>query len=363
MKKQKVFNAVSAILLTIILLTTLAACGNPGPNSELVSPPLNDTPALTEEPTAPPAPTDTPTEVPDPVTEESPILVDGFLVGSVCGGEFISLVDPVTGAEDTGNPMLARDFFRHTYTMYFMDGRMETPNTAFLYTATGPGGFHEVVTDRFEGIAVEQDMDYMILPLPADLSSERFDELYLPMYAFHTILGTDLMVGADYEMAPLAAAHAVGQLSQADMESSVTEAEKAAVQRWLASREVKCDEPAMERLEADFDGDGEPETLLVINAPTDEFGYLQLTPENGHLFAGCLLLDGENTEIVYECIEDYTSDVTAHYLLDLEGVWDLNNDGGYEVCFMLRMWEWGNILVQSAGTEGWHTVLRCNYGT
>lgn len=66
---------------------------------------------------------------------------------------------------------------------------------------------------------------------------------------------------------------------------------------------------------------------------------------------------------VYTRFLSYKDDVTAHFRVLLLGIYDLNNDGIYEICLRADEWEGGHTLVLARNEEGvWETVLQANWG-
>ncbi len=173
-----------------------------------------------------------------------------------------------------------------------------------------------------------------------------------------------------------------------------TEDENAYVQAHLDSVEMgDSDFVITEVWAADLDGDGKQEKLIIAQTPENEMGYPMirkeaLTNEKTAVFILALLVkDGEATTLFYQqepikktyeqCLKnnpDYKINlgegewdfiflgIETCLGLDVEGIFDFNGDGKYEICLGNICWDIPEKRVLELQADGsWKTVLYGNF--
>jgi hypothetical protein len=104
--------------------------------------------------------------------------------------------------------------------------------------------------------------------------------------------------------------------------------------------------------------------FLFAGMPFDEQGNtLQAELNGGYTVILRMRPDGRQ-ETVFAAYQDTGGDVTGLYNLKPVGIYDLNDDGRYEICAWMKGWEGGYYCAFSQGEDGsWGLVLTGIYGT
>ena len=137
--------------------------------------------------------------------------------------------------------------------------------------------------------------------------------------------------------------------------------------------------------EYDFDGNGDKGRIILANMPRTENGYPIVSKEeleNGHSGYYYVLLtkdkDGYDTIASWCWPYNFDEDLQKHLRaepegyslyteairgISLSGIFDLNNDGIFELCIREYCYEWGSMLVFALDEHGrWQQVLHGEYG-
>ena len=301
------------------------------------------------------------------ISEAAYFVVGGHLVGSWENGAWRSLNDP----EGRYEKQYSNDFYfkdvlsRERFALYSRRGKVGCSDFALINGGAGVSGFEN--GDKTELFAPYAKPDpgnlwpnSMEIKLPAAFGPE-IDDLKIPDFGYS--------IRFSYENIDLATNSADDLNTCGKVEwgshSLTTDRDHAALKDILSKNriygETHFDDSAM----ADIDGDGAQEVLLFAGTPTDEAGYLKISPEDGGNYSVILLCRADGSyETVYKRYREYTSDATAHFGLRPLGIFDLNGDGEYEICADMVEWEGGYTFVLSRDETGkWQTVLRANWGT
>ncbi len=137
--------------------------------------------------------------------------------------------------------------------------------------------------------------------------------------------------------------------------SGSSEADKAAVKAELERLGVP-DAPMniTECFEIDYNSDGITEHFVIVNAPRDEWGYVI---KSSPLYYMVLMKDktGYKTVTSWSIPND---DETANHVMEMIGMFDLNNDDLFELCLHRYEWEGCHVYVYSLNSQnGWECVL------
>lgn len=320
-----------ALLSSLALLLALAACGQPAVESP--SPDPSPTPSDTVA-TDPPVPT---IALPEDVRY---FFMGGVFLGSWSGGQWRSAVD---GGFTLG------ELFDQTY----LDPWGEALGAVRFSVADGPGSFDDPAqaASLLEPFGVIEG-DQFIMALPTRLTGEAA-QISVPTYGFFAMFD-----GQIYQLLSNA------ELTIPDapaLDVTIAPEEIAPV---LADAGISFDLSRADQtgLYVDLDGDGQFETLTLLQNPIDDDRYLILE-EGDPIFYALLLTDDGQTSLVCSKSIDYTDDVTAQFTdVDLLAA-DLDGDGLCELLFREGQWEHSLYLAYSLADGQWNQVLRAESGT
>ncbi len=176
--------------------------------------------------------------------------------------------------------------------------------------------------------------------------------------------------------------------------ANCTEEESAYVQAHLDSVEMGDSDFIAEVWTADVDGDGKQEKLIIAHTPNDVGGYPiikeeDLTNEHAAVFILALLVKEEQTTPLFyhqepikkayeQCLQNNLNyeiaqgedDGTFIFLgietclrLTVDGIFDFNGDGKYEICLGNICWDCPEKRVLELQEDGsWKTVLYGSFG-
>lgn len=320
----------SALLLSLLLLLALAACGTP----TVESPSPDPSPALSENVT-----TDSPVPTIALPEDVRYFFADGYFLGSWSGGQWRSASE---GGFTLGE-LFGRDY---------LDIWGESLGAVRFSVAWDSGQFTEADTQLLQPYGVIEGHDF-IMALPAQLTGEAA-QIPVPTYGFYAQFD-----GQAQRMASNAALTIPTFFSEAAHDLSDQTAAGL-----LSAADIAFDPArAAKSFQAiDLDGDGQVETLTLLQNPRDESGYAILS-EGDPIFYALLLTDGDETSLVCAEAIDYTDDVTAHFSAGSLTAADLNGDGRCEIILQYKGWEWGHYSAYSLADGQWTEVLLAEYGT
>lgn len=347
-----------------LLCSLLTACSPAAPAANHGAGGITDNP--TEPSSQSSEQTDTASLQPDePKADTAYFVLDGILVGSWEPTGWRSLNDPGGSYEaPQSNLFCFKDVLASPrYTLYSKEGETGYSDFALVNGGMGVSGFED--GDKTALFAPYANPDAgnrwpnsMEIPLPAAFGSE-LSNLTIPTYGYSLRFSYDSAALATNSTVDLNNFGTVFWSTGVVAQESDTEAMRELLLAHGISSEPHFDEVAM----LDLDSDGEQEAVLFANTARDEGGYLALAPEDGGSYSVVLLreTDGSYTPI-FEQYLPYTDDVTAHFTLRPIGIFDLNGDGQYEICYAMHYWESGYTAVLSKTQAGWAPVLRANWG-
>lgn len=326
--------------LSLILCLSLAACHSPAVESP--------------DPSGQITPSGMPLEIPSAFLGSDPpsnppvlsaddnsryFFVNGCFLGGWCGGQWLSAHD----TDFTVGKLFNRDY-------YGFPG--EPVGSVRFFIADGPGAFDDPAeaAAQLEPYGIIEG-DHFIMKLPGQLIGDAA-ALTVPNYNFWSYFNGQaysVISNVDLEQQPLT--------------GSGDHLSDSAVIQVLADAGITCGLSRMDRAAytSDVDGDGQPETLELIQNSVDESGYAILE-EGDQIFYALLLADGDGLTVVASHRIDYTDDVTAHFGAILQNVCDLNGDGSCEIILQQTNWEWGHFSAFSLENGQWTEVLHSEYG-
>ena len=319
------------LLSSLALLLALAACGQPAVESPSPDPSPTPSEIVT---TDPPVPT---IALPEDVRY---FFADGTFLGSWSGGHWRSAAD--------GGFALGELFDRD-----YLDPWGEALGAVRFFVADGPGAFDdpEQAASLLEPYGVIEG-DYFIMALPAQLTGDAA-QIPVPTYGFYALFdGQAERIASNVALTIptffIEPAHDLSDQTASDLLSA-------------AGIDFDPARAAKSFQALDLDGDGQDETLTLLQNPTDDTGYLTLE-EGDPIFYALLLTDDGQTSLVCSRSIDYTDDVTAHFTASDLLAADLDGDGQCELIFREKQWEGGSQLAYSLVDGQWTQVLRANYG-
>jgi hypothetical protein len=194
--------------------------------------------------------------------------------------------------------------------------------------------------------------------LPVQLGRESAG-ITVPDYAFY------MDFGYGFAEAGLATNVPVGLPEQMVWDEGPTDLLQQALLALLADRGVETTPNINTTLQADFDGDGLDEYLLLANTPRGQAGYpfvsqAELGGQSGS-YVLVLFQDDDRVQVIHGDIRPYRPmpaqageliDIDHSYFLDLLGVYDLNGDGLLEICLLSREWEHSSARVYARDAVG-----------
>lgn len=350
----------TAALLVAAVLCILAACGVKGPDQEQAPTEPDPSQASTQ-------PTSTPLSagISDGESDE-PVyfFVGSLLVGSWEGGSWRSLND--TGGEyglNNNEFYIADILAQPRYGLYSRNGKIGWSDFALFSAEQGLGGFAEDMTEAFKPYSKNYPEAYSSyrceIPLPAALGQE-LEALTVPDYCFFMSFSYEsvlLATNSPYELSP------VGRVFWG-WPDWASENDLNEIRRLLDGQGISAGVNITDMACIGAFDQSYP-SLLVANTPTGEGGYLDVLPQDGGIYSIILMrCEDGSYETVYERYLEYTTDVTSHFQIMNPGLFDLNNDGEYEVVATIGEWEGGYTIVLSRDSDGlWQTVLRANSGS
>lgn len=323
---KRLFPAVLAVLL----LLSLAAC----------QPSVSEPSAPSDEVTAPAVSPET-ASTPPVLTADGDsryFFAAGNFMGSWSDGQWHS-------AHDTDFTLA--EVFNRTY--YNSEGSQV--RAARFSIAWDAGQLDEQDVALLEPFGIVEGSN-LVLKMPAQFTGEAAG-ISVPNYSFAAAF--DGQYAAALSDAPLIAADTVFS-ETALPDDDVTQA--------LASVGITCDLSRTERmtLEYDLDGDGQNETLELIQPLRDDANAPMLE-DSEQLFYALLVFDGGKVSVVTSEAIDYNrDDMTTLFYAFLNIVCDVNGDGTLEITVCVSEWEWGHYAVFSLENGQWTEVLRANYG-
>ena len=319
----------AAYLLALLALT---ACGQRPVSSASPSAPVS---------TGTGAPSDLPTPTAiQPLEDVRYFFFDGHFLGSWSDGQWRSAVD--------GGFTLGELFDRA-----YLDLWGETLGAVRLFIANGPGAFDdpERAASLLDPYGIIEGDD-LIMALPAQLTGEAA-QIPVPVYNFYAMF--------DGQPQPIASNAALTVPTRSAQPAHDLSHQTAA--QLLSAAGIAYDpaRAAKSSQAVDLDGDGQVETLTLLQDPRDEDGYLILD-EGDPIFYALFLTDGDETTLVCSKAIDYTEDVTAHFTAaDLLAA-DLDGDGLCELLFREGQWEHSLHLAYTLADGQWVQVLRAESG-
>lgn len=297
-------------------------------------------------------------------------FVEHSFVGGYSDQKWVSVIDPKDPHnENLYNDFLLKDLLNTSYDLYIKEEYIGTAKQTSFFAGDGPGGFGMKTCLLLTPFAKSVDGygESLIFNMPVKMSGEEIDTLVVPNYSFDINMSvTDINLEAQGErLTPSLSTNAKITLPQSIiLDSPLNSVEKNIVQDVLMTNGAVYTDPQIQKTTVDLNSDGKLETLLFVNMRRDANGYHVIGAENKKFFTFILLFDDIGTsKTIFSRFDSYAKDLTAQYRIVPCGVYDLNNDGFFEVCFNMIDWEGGYIAVLSkAADSDWEIVLRSNYG-
>ncbi|MBQ4249726.1 MAG: hypothetical protein II705_06775 [Clostridia bacterium] len=293
-------------------------------------------------------------------------FINGSLVGSLENGVFVSAVDESLPWDDDRryHRYSFRELFSHEYVCFERDSALGAAHEAAIYTGEGPGGFSEEKTDTFAPYASRMEQDcFAVLPLPCELP-EDFAGIYAPEYGFYVNISDEVRDLSEYPA--LATNHRGACLPDGlSWDNGYSERDEAAIARALETAGVVYGETDILTASGDFDSDGRTESVIFAGTAADAEGFLMLDADRSEVPFGLILYcdDNDEYETVYIRTGEPLTDITSHFRIFPEGIFDLDGDGSFEIAASSHEWEWGSTFVLSRNAAGaWDTVMTAEWG-
>lgn len=296
---------------------------------------------------------------------EAPVycFVGGILAGSWENGQWVSHND-VDGNmdENSGHQYKIGEVLSvDGYNMWYNEELEGKGDTLIYYGGYGNDGMDNFSTEGEDGSRS--------IKMPVDKDS-ALAQLDFPQYAFYSRFSYDndnfdnVSVSTDKNIAP----------ENVNTKAKPSEASKNAIKEYLEKNGITTAPNLTQCFEADFDGDGKLEQIVAANTPKNE-NYVPSFVEDGTKetdgigsYAVALFVDDDGSaKPVFSEIRPFEGEENAymHYNQNIviNGVYDINGDGNYDVCIVYADWENGHVLVSAMDEKGdYQTVLRGNFG-
>lgn len=222
----------------------------------------------------------------------------------------------------------------------------------------------------------------MVFSLPASIPEELH---YIVEMGYNAIADFDIVLAENEYSAPLVISGDFDPLPKAykNISDTFTQEDISAVSLELKRLGIPGAVPNITGIyEYDFNNDGQMKRVIFAFTPRSESGWLYVTQaevdtnDSGSYYM-VLYQDGsEYDTIVSFCYPydfgpahpdddrfpgEYMSDGIVS--IDLAGIYDLNNDGVFELCLVEGLYEGGNYFVYSLNENGtWQRVLTAEFG-
>ena len=297
-------------------------------------------------------------------TNAAPVycFVGGILAGSWENGQWVTHND-IDGNmdEESGHLYKFGDVLSADGYNVWYNEKLEGKSDTLIYY----GGYADEGIDNF---STEGEDGSREIKMPIDKES-ALTELAYPQYAFYTRFSynnenvNNVAVNTDENIAP----------ENANAAAKPSDDSRKAIKEYLEKQGITTDPNLTQCFEGDFDGDGKLEQIVAANTPKNE-NYVPNFVEDAAAtdgvgsYAVALYVDDNGTsKEVFSEIRPYKGEDNAYMLYNqnivIDGVYDINGDGNYEVCIQYAEWENGHVFVSAVDNNGnYQTVLRGNFG-
>lgn len=241
----------------------------------------------------------------------------------------------------------------------YIDPWGEAVGSARFHVGEGPNALSESSEENDRAIALLRpygvvEGEQFVMYIPGQLSGEAAD-IPVPDYNFSASFN-----GMPYYLLSNTA------LTQPDMSVTDTGFTGEEVAQVLAEAGIDYygggQPPVAQFWQCDVDGDGQAETVALLQNAWDDDGHFILT-EGEPIFYILAVRDEDVVLTVASHVSEHTDDVTAQFTAQAPIIADLDGDGMCELIIKEQGWEWGHYAVYSRVDGLWKEVLRANYGT